>query len=79
MKIALVIAAGTVVLLSGCASVGPAPATQLTASDSNVDWRKMAAVDSVARARGVTVKWINLPEKVRAPSVAPALADPTGT
>lgn len=44
------------VLLSGCASVAPE-------NRSNIDFAKVARVESAARAAGVQVYWVNYPTK----------------
>ncbi len=46
-------------LLSGCASVMPAP----VAGDMVVDEAKVAAIESSARANGVRVIWMHMPVK----------------
>ncbi len=76
MKTLLLVAASATVLFTGCAST---PRNDTTAYDDNVDFRKVAAIDHVARVRGVTVKWVNYPQKKSpAVGVVPAM-DPTGT
>ena len=51
----LLLAAGAV-LLSGCASVG-------REYKSNIDFAKVARIESAARAVGVQVYWVNYPTK----------------
>ena len=76
MKTLLLVADSATVLITGCATT---PKNDTTAYDDNVDFRKVAAIDHVARVRGVTVKWINYPQKKStAVGVAPTM-DPTGT
>ncbi len=43
-------------LLSGCAAVAPA-------SESNVDFAKVARIENAARTAGVQVYWVNFPTK----------------
>ena len=70
---ALVIALG-IAFLGGCATV------QDTARDDNIDTAKVAAIDNAAKVTGVTVKWINYPQKrSRAVGVAPAMPASAGT
>lgn len=45
-----------VVLLFGCASVVPE-------YQSNIDFAKVARIESAARAAGVSVYWVNYPTK----------------
>lgn len=51
----LSLAAGAV-LLSGCASVAPD-------YRSNIDFAKVARIETAARAVGVSVYWVNYPTK----------------
>lgn len=51
----LLLAAGAV-LLSGCASVVPE-------YQSNIDFAKVARIETAARAAGVSVYWVNYPTK----------------
>jgi uncharacterized protein YceK len=51
----LSLAAGAV-LLSGCASVVPE-------YQSNIDFAKVARIETAARAVGVSVYWVNYPTK----------------
>jgi uncharacterized protein YceK len=44
------------VLLSGCASVAPD-------NRSNIDFAKVARIETAARAVGVSVYWVNYPTK----------------
>ena len=77
MKILLLAAASAAVLMTGCAST-PKTADGI-AYDDGVDYRRVAAIDHIARVRGVTVKWINYPQKrSTAVGVAPSM-EPTGT
>ena len=48
--------AAVAMLLSGCASVAPY-------SGSNIDFAKVARIESAARAAGVSVYWVNYPTK----------------
>jgi hypothetical protein len=48
--------AAAAVLLSGCASFGPE-------YRSNIDFAKVARIESAARAVGVQVYWVNYPTK----------------
>ncbi len=74
MKIVLIVAASAVALISGCASV---PNTGAIAYNDNVDTARVAAIENVARSRGVTVVWVNYPtKKSTAAGVVPA---PTGS
>ena len=76
MKIVLVVLASATALISGCASYS----TDNSAYDDNVDVRKVAAIENIAKTRGVTVKWINYPQKKSsAVGAANAPAEPTGT
>ena len=50
----LSLAAGALAL-SGCASIG--------AYESSVDYNKVARIESAAKAVGVTVYWVNYPQK----------------
>lgn len=55
--------------LAGCASmdessasrVPPSPSRSAQAPDANLDY--VARVEAVARRRGITVQWVNLPPK----------------
>jgi hypothetical protein len=80
MKIALVVAASAVALMSGCATTTP-PVTIAQASvTDNVDYARVAAVNNAARAQGVLIQWIHYPQsKKAAVGIAPTLAEPTGT
>jgi uncharacterized protein YceK len=51
----LLLAAGAA-LLSGCASVVPE-------YQSNIDFAKVARIETAARAAGVSVYWVNYPTK----------------
>ena len=74
MKSIVLIAAGFAALLGGCAS------TPYNAYDDGVDHQKVAAINNVARARGVQVYWHNYPQRKAAPdSIVPTLGEPTGT
>ena len=76
MKTVLTAAAGAAGLISGCA-FGP---NAETAAYNNVDSAKVAAIENAAKASGVTVKWINYPQKKSsAVGAANAPAEPTGT
>lgn len=55
MRWMMLSAAAAALLLSGCASVPDAK--------SDVDFAKIARIESAARAVGVTVYWVNLPVK----------------
>ena len=50
-----------VVLLSGCASMGPPDV------NSNIDLLKIARIENAAKAVGVQVYWVNLPVKASTP------------
>ena len=77
MKIVLIVAASATALISGCASFSN---MDPNAYNDNVDARKVAAVEYVAKTRGVTVKWFNYPQKRSgAVGAANAPAEPTGT
>ena len=77
MKIVLIVATCATALFGGCASV---PNADTTAYDDNVDSAKVAAIEQVARARGVMVQWVNYPQKKSsAVGAANAPAEPTGT
>ena len=47
------------VLLSGCASVAPD-------SGADIDYMKVARIETAARAVGVSVYWLNYPTKAAA-------------
>ena len=69
-------ASGAVVIafLGGCATV------QNTAREDNIDSAKVAAIDNAAKVTGVTVMWINYPQKKnRAVGVAPAMPASAGS
>lgn len=67
------IAAGVAALASGCASPP-------VAIDDGADYQKVANINSVARARGVEVHWLNYPQRRSATTdVVPSLGEPTGT
>lgn len=73
MKRIAFIASGIAALVSGCAS---APVV----NDDGLDHQKVANINSVARARGVEVHWVNYPQRRSAPTdVVPSLGEPTGT
>jgi len=77
MKIVLIVAASATALISGCASFSR---TNTNAYDEDVDTAKVAAIENVAKTRGVVVRWLNYPQrKSSAVGVAPAPAEPTGT
>ena len=77
MKIVLIVAACAAGLISGCASVLN---TDPTAAYDNVDSARVAAIENAAKTSGVTVKWINYPQKKSsAVGAANAPAEPTGT
>lgn len=77
MKIVLIAAAGATAWISGCASV---PNANATGYYDNVDSARVAAIENAAKTSGVTVKWINYPQKKSsAVGAANAPADPTGT
>ncbi len=61
MKTMLLAVAGAAALLAGCATPTPQPDNVL--QSDNVDYRKVAVIDQIARTRGVTVKWLNYPQK----------------
>ena len=75
MKRIVFIAAGVAALVSGCAS------TQNVATyDDNVDYQKVALINSIARARGVEVHWMTYPQRrTPATDVVPSLGEPSGT
>jgi|GEM_PF-2502825 len=83
MKIAIVVAASAVALMSGCAThstVAPvAPQAATGPLDDNVDYGRVAAINNAARAQGLLIRWINYPQKKNpAPAgVAPSQADPS--
>ena len=73
MKSIALIAAGLAALVGGCTSV------PRNAANDSYDAEKVAAVNSVARSRGIVVQWVNYPQrKTSAPVTAPAVA-PGGT
>lgn len=77
MKIVLIVAASATALFSGCASV---PNADTTGYYDNVDSARVAAIEHVAKANGVTVRWVNYPQKKSsAVGAANAPAEPTGT
>lgn len=80
MKIALVVAASAVALMSGCATTTPPPTVaQLSVAD-NVDYARVAAINNAARAQGVLIQWVHYPQnKKTAVGVTPAMAEPAGT
>ena len=57
----LLLATAATALVGGCATT-PAPTTSY-AQDDSVDFRKVAAIDRLARARGVEVHWVNYPQR----------------
>lgn len=79
MKTALLTAATVLALTSGCATTPRA--NDVAANDSNIDYAKMNAISNIAHARGVLVRWINLPVKASPPAVGvvPARPEPAGT
>ena len=77
MKIALVVAASAVALMSGCATTNPPTTAQASVQD-NVDYGRVAAINSAARSNGILIQWVHYPEARKpAVGVAPALADPS--
>jgi hypothetical protein len=52
-------------MFAACGTVAPVP---VVADD--IDHAKVNAINSVARAHGVQVYWINLPQKVRTSSAS---------
>ena len=56
-RMMLSLAAGLVVVLSGCASTGNRDLY------SDVDYVKVARIENAARAVGVNVYWVNFPTK----------------
>ena len=75
MKIVLIVAASATALIGGCASF-----SNTNAYNDDVDTAKVAAIENVAKGRGVVVRWLNYPQrKSSAVGVAPAPAEPTGT
>ena len=63
-----------IAFLGGCASV------QNTAREDNIDTAKVVAIDNAAKMTGVTVKWINYPQKKNsAVGVAPAMPASAGS
>ena len=76
MKRIVLIATGLTVMLGGCASVQQHD----YAADDTVDHRKVAAIESVARSRGVEILWLRYPQLKKAPvAVAPVPEDRSGT
>lgn len=74
MKCFIFIAAGFATLISGCAS------TQLLADDDGIDHQKVATINSVARARGVEIHWLNYPQRRSRPTdAAPTVDKPSGS
>lgn len=65
MKLALVIATGLVASLAGCATTPQAmPPVATTATvDDNIDYVRMNAINSLAKQRGVMVRWLQYPLK----------------
>ena len=64
-----------IAFLGGCATV-----QDNTALNDNVDFAKVAAIDRLANATGVTVRWINYPQKKpSAVGVAPAMPASAGS
>ena len=69
------IAAGAAALISGCAST-----RNVADYDNGVDYRKVALINSIARARGVEVHWLTYPQRRSTPAdVVPSLGEPSGT
>ena len=56
MRRALHALVAAAVFLSGCASVAPA-------YESNIDFLKVARIESAARTAGVQVYWVNFPTR----------------
>lgn len=78
MKTVLIALAGIagLILIGGCASLSNADSTAY----NNVDAAKVAAIENAAKTSGVTVKWINYPQKKSsAVGAANAPAEPTGS
>ena len=59
-KLLLGLAASSLLLLGGCASVQTA-----TPSDDDTDYNKIQTVENWAKQRGVTVIWVTRPTKTR--------------
>ncbi len=79
MKRIVLFAAGLTALLGGCASLQQQQ-QQNYAADDNVDYRKVAAIESAARGRGVEIHWLRYPQLKKAPAdTAPALDEKSGT
>ena len=61
MKLTSMTVVSAVSALAGCAT--PAPTSSVAAYD--IDYARVNAINNVARAQGVQVHWINLPQKVK--------------
>ena len=63
-----------VALMGGCATVPN------IARNDTIDVARIAAIENAAKVSGVTVKWINYPQKKdRSVGLAPAMPQATGT
>ena len=51
--------------LVGCTSTPSQQAPGATATQDNVDWKRVGVIDSAARHAGVDVHWINYPRKTQ--------------
>lgn len=76
MKSIVLIAAGLTALTCGCASTA-----SYTNPDDDIDAGKVAMVNQHAKSNGITVYWLNYPQRraVAAQAPAPAPATPTGS
>lgn len=75
MKKAMLPAVATAALLAGCATAPPDPQERVV-----VDQQKIDLVESWARAKGVTVLWMNAPMRtVRTPATPAERSVPSGS
>jgi hypothetical protein len=76
MKSIVLFAAGVTAMSGGCASVADRHASDM----DNVDVQKVAAINNVAKARGVRVLWVRYPQlKAHQAAVVPSPAEPAGS
>ena len=71
-KFAFVALCAAGLMLSGCASV----AEKMNNVPQETDYAKVAAIEAVARARGVSVYWYRYPTKPVAATATPAAPTP---
>lgn len=63
---------GAFALIGGCASLPGGPNQPMAAYDDGVDAQKVTAINNASRGRGISIHWVNYPQRRSSASTAAA-------